>query len=45
MIRQFLTDTCWGELDYLIVDTPPGKDAHLCLIRTLDHGAIFSSLN
>ena len=24
MIKQFLTDVLWGELDYLIVDTPPG---------------------
>ena len=23
-IRQFLADTNWGELDYLIVDSPPG---------------------
>ena len=25
MIRQFLSDVRWGELDYLIVDTPPGE--------------------
>lgn len=25
MVRQFLTDVCWGDLDYLIIDTPPGK--------------------
>ncbi|KAG1679868.1 Cytosolic Fe-S cluster assembly factor NUBP2 [Nymphon striatum] len=24
MIKQFLTDVFWGELDYLIIDTPPG---------------------
>jgi len=23
-IKQFLADTAWGELDYLIIDTPPG---------------------
>ena len=25
MIRQFLSDVRWGELDYLVIDTPPGK--------------------
>ena len=24
MIRQFLGDVRWGDLDYLIIDTPPG---------------------
>lgn len=25
MIKQFLTEVRWGELDYLIIDTPPGQ--------------------
>lgn len=25
MIRQFLGEVRWGELDYLIIDTPPGE--------------------
>lgn len=25
MVRQFLTDTCWENVDYLLVDTPPGE--------------------
>jgi len=24
IIRQFLADVNWGELDYLIIDSPPG---------------------
>lgn len=26
MIKQFLEDVAWGKLDYLIIDTPPGKE-------------------
>ena len=24
IIKQFLRDVCWGKLDYLFIDTPPG---------------------
>jgi len=25
MIKQFLSDVVWEDLDYLIIDTPPGE--------------------
>jgi ATP-binding protein involved in chromosome partitioning len=35
-IRQFLADVEWGELDYLIIDLPPGTgDAQLSLMQNL----------
>uniref|UniRef100_A0A6I8NMX3 Cytosolic Fe-S cluster assembly factor NUBP1 n=1 Tax=Ornithorhynchus anatinus TaxID=9258 RepID=A0A6I8NMX3_ORNAN len=36
MIKQFLRDVDWGEIDYLIVDTPPGtSDEHLSIVQYL----------
>ncbi len=35
-IRQFLADVNWGELDYLIIDLPPGTgDAQLSLMQNI----------
>ena len=35
-LRQLIADANWGELDYLILDTPPGtSDIHLTLLQTL----------
>lgn len=35
-IRQFLSDVAWGELDYLIVDLPPGTgDVQLSLAQSI----------
>jgi ATP-binding protein involved in chromosome partitioning len=35
-IRQFLSDVSWGELDYLIIDLPPGTgDAQLSLSQSI----------
>src|ERR671910_478334 len=36
IIKQFLTDVNWGEIDYLIIDLPPGTgDAPLTLAQTI----------
>lgn len=35
-IRQFIADVYWGELDYLILDLPPGTgDIHLTMVQTI----------
>jgi Mrp family chromosome partitioning ATPase len=36
MIRQLLTSVLWAELDFLLIDTPPGtSDEHIALAETL----------
>lgn len=45
-IQQFLLQVAWGELDYLLVDLPPGTgDAQLTLCQTtpLDGGVIITT--
>lgn len=35
-IKQFISDVCWGDLDYLIVDLPPGtSDEPISLVQLI----------
>jgi len=41
LIKQFLTDVVWNDLDYLIVDTPPGtSDEHISIVTYLKEAKI-----
>jgi len=36
LIRQFLSEVDWGQLDFLLLDTPPGtSDEHLSAVQYL----------
>ncbi len=35
-LQQFIKDTAWGKLDYLLIDLPPGTgDIHLTMVQTV----------
>lgn len=41
LIKQFLTDVFWGELDYLVVDAPPGtSDEHISIASYLKSSSV-----
>lgn len=44
-LKQLITETMWGDLDYFILDTPPGtSDIHLTIMQTLNvSGAVIVS--
>jgi ATP-binding protein involved in chromosome partitioning len=46
VLREFLEDTAWGELDLLLIDMPPGADRFETLMRFVPHlsGALVITL-
>ena len=41
LIKQFLTDVVWNDLDFLVVDTPPGtSDEHISIVQLLKESNI-----
>ena len=42
MVKQFWSDVIWGELDYLVVDLPPGTgDAQLTILQNLPVNGVY----
>jgi len=40
-LKQMMTETSWGELDYLIIDTPPGTgDVHITLLQEFEMSGV-----
>lgn len=36
MIKQFLLDVDWNDIEYLLIDTPPGtSDEHISIVECL----------
>ena len=45
MISQFLKDVDWGDLDFLIIDTPPGtSDEHMAIAGYFDNPKVSQNL-
>ena len=45
LIKQFLRDVNWGDVDYLVIDTPPGtSDEHLSVVQYLKDTGITGAI-
>ncbi|KAF7283750.1 hypothetical protein GWI33_023000 [Rhynchophorus ferrugineus] len=45
MIKQFLSEVDWGQLDYLLMDTPPGtSDEHLSAVTYLSQANLTGAI-
>lgn len=45
LITQFLRDVDWGDLDYLLIDAPPGtSDEHISLVQQLKEADVDGAL-
>ncbi len=45
LIKQFLRDVDWSDLEYLLIDTPPGtSDEHLTIVEYLKPSGITGAL-
>ncbi|GAB2269408.1 cytosolic Fe-S cluster assembly factor nbp35 [Dionaea muscipula] len=45
IIKQFLKDVYWGELDFLVVDAPPGtSDEHISIVQFLQATGIYGAV-
>ena len=45
LIKQFLTDVVWNDLDFLIIDTPPGtSDEHISIVQLLKESNITGAI-
>ena len=41
LIKQFLKDVDWGDIDYMVIDTPPGtSDEHLSIVQYLSEADV-----
>jgi Mrp family chromosome partitioning ATPase len=45
LIKQFLTDVVWNDLDFLVIDTPPGtSDEHISIVQLLKESNITGAI-